>query len=49
MESLFEEETFTWASANSKVENKKIGAYEHLATRVDPKKVELLVAESAAK
>jgi len=49
VEKLFNEESFSWSSAMEKVENQKIQNYEHLATRVDPKKVELLVTESAAK
>jgi methionyl-tRNA synthetase len=47
VEKLFRHEPYTWSSINEVIENHKINAYEHIATRVDPKKVELLVAESA--
>lgn len=46
VEKLFLSSPFSWASANEIFENHKIEEYEHLATRVDPKKVELLVTES---
>ena len=45
VEKLFDEEPFSWGSALEVIENSKVGTYEHLATRVDPKKVSLLVAE----
>jgi len=48
VEKLFAQESFAWSALKDSVENHKIGAYEHIATRVDPKKVELLVEESAA-
>ena len=48
VESLFAEEPFTWSSAQEIFENKKINTYEHIATRVDIKKVNEMVEASKA-
>ncbi len=45
---LMEESEFTWDSINTTLENIKIGPFEHLATRVDPKKIEAMVESSKA-
>ena len=43
---LFGEDGFTWESLGRTLENAPIGAYEYLATRVDPKAVEAMVEAS---
>ena len=46
---LFGEDGFTWESLGRTLENAPIGAYEYLATRVDPKAVEAMVEASKPK
>ena len=48
VETLFGQDAYSWESLNDIIENHKINGYEHIATRVDPKKVELLVEESSS-
>ena len=43
---LFGEEAFTWESLGKTLENAPIGAYEYLATRVDPAAVAAMVEAS---
>ena len=43
---LFGEPDWTWASLADTLEDRPIGAYEYLATRVDPKAVEAMVEAS---
>ena len=43
---LFGEPAFTWDSLQKRIDGGTIGKYEYLATRIDPKAVEALVAES---
>ena len=43
---LFGEESWTWADVAKVLENRPIGAYEYLATRVDPAAVEAMIEAS---
>ena len=45
--SLFGEAAYTWADLPTAFENRTVGKYEYLATRIDPKAVEAMVAASA--
>jgi len=46
VEILFKEESFSWESLKDTIVNHEIGEYEHLSTRVETKKVDLLVSEA---
>lgn len=46
VEALFGEEPFTFTSAEKDIENCTIGAYEHLASRIDSKAVDAMVEAS---
>lgn len=46
---LMNEPPFTWASAQTTVENKAIGEYQHLATRVEAEKFEKAIDASKPK
>ena len=46
---LFGEEPWTWEDLGRTVENRTIGAYEYLATRIDPKSVQAMVAAATVK
>lgn len=46
VEALFAEEAYQWNSAELVLENHKIGAFEHLAQRIDPKAVEAMLEAS---
>lgn len=48
VEQLFGEENYKWNDIENLLENHQIGSYEHLASRVDPKKVEAMVEDSKA-
>ncbi len=41
---LFGESEWTWASAGVALENRKLGAYEYLANRIDAKQVDAMIA-----
>ena len=43
---MFNEESYQWSDANKMLESGTIGAYEYLATRIDVKAVEAMVASS---
>lgn len=43
VEKLFGETSYVWNSSQTLLKNKKIGAYEHLATRIDPVKVKAMM------
>ncbi|MBO4286864.1 MAG: methionine--tRNA ligase [Kiritimatiellae bacterium] len=43
---LFGEPAFTWDALQKRIDGGVIGKYEYLATRIDPKAVEALIAES---
>lgn len=43
VEKLFNEPNFDWQSLNKVLQNHKISAYEHLATRIDPVKVKAMM------
>lgn len=47
VEKLFNEKPFQWSSVQDSLEGKKINAYEHLATRIDPEKVKAMMDEAA--
>lgn len=46
---LFGETSWTWDSRESTIENVQLGAYEYLASRIDAKQVEAMVAEATVK
>ena len=46
---LFGETAWTWASRESAVESVTLGAYEYLASRIDAKQVEAMVAAATVK
>ena len=46
---LFGEAVWTWASRESAVESVTLGAYEYLASRIDAKQVEAMVAAATVK
>jgi methionyl-tRNA synthetase len=46
VEKLLNEKPYVWADAQTNISNTKINAYEHLASRIDPLKVEAMVDES---
>ena len=46
---LFGETAWTWASRESAVESVTLGAYEYLASRIDAKQVEDMVAAATVK
>ena len=46
---LFGEETWTWASRETTVEDRALGAYEYLASRIEQKQVEAMVAAATVK
>lgn len=46
---LFGEEPWTWQSLEETCENRPLGAYEYLASRIDPKQVEAMVAAALVK
>ena len=46
---LFGEESWTWDDLKRTVENRTIGAYEYLATRIDPKSVQAMVVAATVK
>ncbi len=46
VEKLFKEPEYDWNSIHQTLLNHEIGPFEHLVTRVDPKKVEEMVEES---
>lgn len=46
VERLFGEEPYAWSAAQTVLEDHEIGAFEHLAQRIDPKKVEAMVESS---
>ena len=46
---LFGEKEWTWDSRDAAVENTALGPYEYLASRIDPKQVEAMVAAAAVK
>jgi methionyl-tRNA synthetase len=48
VESLFMEKPYTWASAQAVLENQEIGAFSHLLQRIDPKKVQEMIADQKA-
>lgn len=48
VEALFGESDYQWNDVQTLLSNHEIGAYEHLATRVDPKKVAAMVEDSKA-
>ncbi len=43
---LCESNPFDWSSSQIIIKNKKINTFEHLAQRIDPKKIELIIEES---
>lgn len=43
VEKLFNEKPYSWQSLGQVLENHKINAYEHLATRIDPLKVKAMM------
>lgn len=43
---LFSEESYQWNDSSILIENQAIAEYEHLASRLDPKKLEEIVADS---
>ena len=43
---LGEKEGYTWADLETEIANREIGPYEYLATRIDPKAVEKMIADS---
>jgi len=47
--SLFCEGAWTWESAGEVVENRELGPYEYLASRIDAKQVEAMVAAAKEK
>jgi len=46
---LFGEATWSWADLAKNVENAQIGAYEYLATRIDAKQVDAMIAAATVK
>ncbi len=46
---LFNEAAYTWDSVNETLENKPIGAYEYLASRIEKDKIDLMVEKSKQK
>ena len=46
---LFGEETWTWDSRETTVEDRALGAYEYLASRIEQKQVEAMVAAATVK
>ena len=46
VEKLFGEATYTWSDIGRPFENRPLNTYSYLATRVDPKKIEEMVARS---
>jgi methionyl-tRNA synthetase len=46
VEKLLNEKPYVWADAQTNISNTKINSYEHLASRIDPLKVEAMVDES---
>ena len=46
VEALFGEEPYTWESLGATLENRPVGAYEYLAQRIEPEKIEAMVAAS---
>jgi methionyl-tRNA synthetase len=48
VEKLFGEQVYTWESAQATLVNHKLGQFEHLLTRIDPKKVQEMVDKQKA-
>ena len=48
VESLFKEKPYTWASAQAVLENHDLGDFVHLLQRIDPKKVQEMIADQKA-
>ncbi len=48
VEALFKEKPYTWSSAQSILENHELGVFAHLAQRMDPKKVQEMIADQKA-
>ena len=46
---LFGEAKWTWESRDTAIENAKLGAYEYLASRIDMKQVEAMIAAATVK
>ena len=46
VEKLFGEAPYTWDSLADTLENRPVGAYEYLAQRIEPEKIEAMVAAS---
>ncbi|MFT5128546.1 MAG: methionyl-tRNA synthetase [Rhodothermales bacterium] len=46
VEALFQEEPYTWASAETVLVNHELASFSHLATRIDPKAIEAIVEAS---
>jgi len=48
VENLFAEPAYTWESAQATLVNHKLGQFEHLLNRIDPKKVQEMVEKQKA-
>jgi methionyl-tRNA synthetase len=48
VEKLFAEPAYTWESAQATLVNHKLGQFEHLLNRIDPKKVQEMVEKQKA-
>ena len=46
---FFGEGEWTWESVNAALENRKVGAYEYLASRIDQKQVDAMIAAATVK
>ena len=46
---FFGETEWTWASADTALENRTLGAYEYLASRIDQKQVDAMIAAATVK